>query len=240
MKPMSHSRRFRSSLRNLILMFILCTVILIAQQSAHVLFVAANSGDKVALAGLKKLANDGDADAQYLLALLYGHSNSVVTKDYAESGRWLTKSALQGIALAQLLLGTMYADGRGVARDYSEAVRWYAKAALQDNADAQFNLGWMYYNGQGLTKDYVEAMRWYTKAALQDNADAQSNLGAMYSRGEGGVIRDMVTAYMWRNLAAAKGDEIAKTARDALEKSMTPAQIAEAQKLSREWKPKQK
>jgi hypothetical protein len=38
-------------------------------------------------------------------------------------------------------------------------------------------------------------------------------------------------------LAAAQGNESAKDARDAQEKSMTPAQIAEAQKLSREWKP---
>ena len=44
--------------------------------------------------------------------------------------------------------------------------------------------------------------------------------------------------YMLRNLAAAQGDEIAKKAREALEKLMKPAQIAEAQKLSREWKPK--
>ena len=74
-------------------------------------------------------------------------------------------------------------------------------------------------------------------AAEQGNAAAQGNLGAMYSRGEG-VPKDFVTAYMWRNLAAAQGNEIAKEARDALETLMTPAQIAQAQKLSREWKPK--
>ena len=51
--------------------------------------------------------------------------------------------------------------------------------------------------------------------------------------------KDLVISYMWRNLAAAQGDDKSKAARDALEKDMTPAQIAEAQKLSREWKPKQ-
>lgn len=64
-------------------------------------------------------------------------------------------------------------------------------------------------------------------------ARAQSNLGAEYTIGVG-VPKDLVVAYMWRNLAAAQGNEIAKTARDALETSMTPTQIAEAQKLSRE------
>ena len=59
----------------------------------------------------------------------------------------------------------------------------------------------------------------------------------MYARGDG-VPKDEVIAYMWRNLAAAQGEEIAKKAREALEGMMTPAQIAEGQRLSREWKPK--
>ena len=75
-----------------------------------------------------------------------------------------------------------------------------------------------------------------SEAADQGNADAQFSLGFMHSRG-GGVPKDLVTAYMWINLAAAQGSESEKRARDALEKQMTPAQIAEAQKLSREWKP---
>ena len=94
-----------------------------------------------------------------------------------------------------------------------------------------------YYNGEGVPKDAVQAVNWYKKAAEQGHVDAQSNLGSMYYKGEG-VPKDFVIAYMWRNLAAAQGSEIARKARDALEEVMTPAQIAEAQKLSREWKPK--
>ena len=58
----------------------------------------------------------------------------------------------------------------------------------------------------------------------------------MYNRGDG-VAKDMVLSYMWRNLAAAQGNEIAKTARDALEQSMTPQQVERAQQMSRDWKP---
>lgn len=43
---------------------------------------------------------------------------------------------------------------------------------------------------------------------------------------------------MWLNLAAASGSAIAKTNKINLEKKMTPAQIAEAQQLVAEWKPK--
>jgi len=45
---------------------------------------------------------------------------------------------------------------------------------------------------------------------------------------------------MWLNLAAAQGFEKAAELRDLLEKAMTPAQLAEAQRLAREWKPNRK
>ena len=104
------------------------------------------------------------------------------------------------------------------------------------DADAQYNLGVMYATGDGVPKDAVQAVSWYRKAAEQGHALAQGNLGFMYATGDG-VPKDFVTAYMWRNLAAAQGGELDKTQRDGLEKYMTPAQIAEAQKLSREWRP---
>jgi uncharacterized protein len=43
---------------------------------------------------------------------------------------------------------------------------------------------------------------------------------------------------MWFNLAAAGGNKEAAEARNLVSSLMTPAQIAEAQKLAREWKPK--
>ncbi len=114
-----------------------------------------------------------------------------------------------------------------------------AKAADQGNADTQYNLGLMYNNGIGVTQDYAEAMKWYRKAADQGNAKAQSNLGLMYDNGQG-VTQDYVQAHMWLNLAAAQGQKEAEKFRGSLAKMMTPAQIAEAQKLAREWKPKGK
>ena len=69
-------------------------------------------------------------------------------------------------------------------------------------------------------------------------AVAQFSLGVMYSKGRG-VPQDYVQAHMWVNLAAAQGIEDARELRDILAELMTPAQIAEAQRLAREWKPKQ-
>ena len=59
----------------------------------------------------------------------------------------------------------------------------------------------------------------------------------MYVNGEG-VGRDYVQAHMWLDLTTRLGDNSAAYKRDLIAKDMTPAQIAKAQRLAREWKPK--
>jgi S1-C subfamily serine protease len=78
----------------------------------------------------------------------------------------------------------------------------------------------------------------YLKAAERNDPIAQCNLGAIYATGEG-VPKDYVEAYKWRLLAAAQGNEIAKKAVESLENSMTREQIAEGQKLARNFKPRE-
>ena len=73
--------------------------------------------------------------------------------------------------------------------------------------------------------------------AEQGNALAQFNLGVNYTSGEG-VPQDDVLAHKWFNLAAAQGDASAKKNRAIVTDRMTREQIAEAQRLAREWKPK--
>ena len=141
-------------------------------------------------------------------------------------------------AEAQYYLGVMYRNGYGVAKDYVEAVKWYHKAAEQGYASAQSNLGFMYRNGYGVTKDDVEAVKWYRKAAEQGNATAQYNLGFMYYRGKG-VRKDYdVAAYVWFTLAAAQGHKDASSDRNRIAKRMTAAEIAEAERRVRNWKPR--
>ena len=121
--------------------------------------------------------------------------------------------------------------------DYATALREWRPLGAQGNAAAQFFLGLIYDNGQGVPHDYAEAARWYRRAAEQDHADAQNNLGFMYDRGRG-VWRDYVQAHLWYNLAAARSNDTARRNRDIIAEKMTPAQIAEAQQLAREWYPK--
>jgi uncharacterized protein len=130
----------------------------------------------------------------------------------------------------------MYYSGRGVPQSFAEAFSWTHKAAQQGEAEAQRDLGFMYSAGQGAVQDYTEAAKWFRKAANQDDAKAQYMLGNMHAIGRG-VPLDNLRAHMWLNLSAAKGEKKAAEQRDVLARRMTEAQIAEAQKLAREWNP---
>jgi hypothetical protein len=106
--------------------------------------------------------------------------------------------------------------------------------------------------------DPVEVLKLMRKSAEQGDVGAQLNLGSVYAEGRD-ITQDCVQAYMWLTLAAAgsenqivnspaiPGDvvaeamkrrqEVATASRDSIAKKMTSGQIADAQRLAREWKP---
>jgi uncharacterized protein len=156
--------------------------------------------------------------------------------DYATGLSLFRSLAEQGNAKAQKTLGRMYQYGEGgVAQNFAEAAKWYRLAADQGDASAQSSLGCL-YDVCGDTQNYTQAVRWYRRAADQGFDSAQFSLGTMYENGHG-VPQDYVLAHMWFNLSSAQGNQAAGRTRDNLATRMTPAQIAEAQKLAREWKP---
>ncbi len=194
------------------------------------------NNDAEAAKWYRKAAEQGHASAQFNLGLSYTDGRGV-PKDDAEAVRWYRKAAEQENASAQYNLGSMYRRGRGVPQDDAEAVKWYRRAAEQSDADAQFNLGLMYRRGRGVPQDDAEAVEWYRKAAEQGNDMGQFVLGLMYSLGQG-VPQDYVAAHKWFSLAASHGTDRATEAQGIVAAKMTPAQIAEAQRLAREWRPK--
>jgi len=157
---------------------------------------------------------------------------------------------LAGIVLAVMLTGgatvgtlddAFAAFKRG---DFATAMRLWLPLAQQGEAGAQFGLCNLYYQGRGVPQDYAEATKWCRSAADQGHALAQSFLGTSYGAGRG-IPQDYVLAHMWCNLAAAQPtlfqEDIRKLAvecRETAASQMTPAQLAEAQKLARDWKPK--
>ena len=192
----------------------------------------------------RKAADQGDASAQYNLGRMVA-SGQGVRQDYVEAVKWYRKAADQGDASACFNLGLMYSNGQGTAglRRGGEVVskgggsggcarpvqsgpnvRIGTKRAAgprrggelvpegggSGDASAQFNLGLMYGMGQGVPKDYVLSHMWFTLTPSRFSASEQER-------------RDMAGSN--RDIAASK---------------MTPAQVAEAEKLAREWKPKRR
>ena len=80
----------------------------------------------------------------------------------------------------------------------------------------------------------MDSLAQFEQDAKTGRADALYNLGLAYSTGQG-VAPDYVAAHKWFNLAAARGVEEAKRWRNTIAAEMNPGQIAQAQKLAREW-----
>jgi len=155
---------------------------------------------------IAKLAKEGNAVAQWQLAVLYAEGPEG-QRDYKKALHWYRKAADQGLAGAQRGLGRMYAQGKGVKPNLNEAVKWFRKAADQGNTDAQCDLGFTYATTKmGDKVDPKEAGNWYRKAAEAGAACGQRNLGQMYHMGTLGVERDLVKAVEWYRKGAEQGD----------------------------------
>ncbi len=102
--------------------------------------------------------------------------------------------------------------GFRIPRDETEGAKWFRFAAQRGDDD---NAGY-----------------WY-----QGDARYQDRLGDIYERGRG-VPQNHVLAYMWYSIASSNGESAAAYHRDRVGEKMTPDQIAEAQRLAKEWKPK--
>jgi uncharacterized protein len=149
----------------------------------------------------------------------------------------LRTQAERGNVEAQFALAQAYDRGRDVPKDKIEAVRWYRLAAMQGDAFAQNALGDNYWEGTGVPKNDAEAARWWHLAATQGFAPAQHSLGKILSGGGQGVRSDKIQAYMWLALSAAQGDEEAGRQGGILSKLLKPAEMTNAKKLVKQWKP---
>jgi len=147
----------------------------------------------------------------------------------------LMKKVFLGVVFILFFISCMAAAD--TASDFNKGVD-----ALNDgHSSAQHNLGVMYDKGRGVPIDYTEAAKWYRKAAEHGDPAAQYNLGLMYGNGNGVPQNDQM-AYVWLTIAirALQGEELkyAKESRDFAATKLSPEQLAEAQKISSEWKPK--
>ena len=153
-----------------------------------------------AASGFRLAAEQGHADAQYLLSTMLDAGEGVA-KDDAQAAVWERKAAEQGHAYAQANLSfRCYAAG-----DFPGAFAWCERAAQSQLAWAQYHLGLMYRKGEGVAQDDVEAAHWYLLAATQNFAEAQQKLADLYYVGVG-VALSYAEAAAWYRKAAEQGN----------------------------------
>jgi TPR repeat protein len=158
----------------------------------------------------------GNPLAKARLARIYSSGNGVLADQQKadQSSKGIFPEVLQRAEkndpIAEVIVGTMYSDGLGVARDSAAALQWLRKAADQNLPLAQVNLGVMYQYGTGVPTDSAQAVAWFRRAADQNSAIGQAYLGDMYREGLG-VWRDECEAARLYSLSAAQNYANAQT-----------------------------
>ena len=124
-----------------------------------------------AFTGLKKLVDEKDAKATFILSRMY-EAGMGCKRDPAKAMELLQRSADEGYAEAQTHLGALFEGGSGDSRykrDPATAIKWYRKAAQQDHLMAMFALAMRHQSGSGVAQDYAEAIKWYRKVLAHES-----------------------------------------------------------------------
>ncbi len=190
-----------------------------------------------ALLEFRPAAEQGNANAQYYLGSMYEMGEGV-PKNNAQAFHWYKLAGDNGNSAGQARAGWMSYQGQGVPKNFVEAFRWFRLAAEQGHTGAMNMLGSMYFSGTGVPQDSGKAYKLWSLTASQEHSTGQFNLG-IFHRGEGSS-QGNVLAYMWFELSSSHGDGNSFNAQrelKALTKRMAPAEIAEARKRVKVWKP---
>jgi hypothetical protein len=101
--------------------------------------LADHSARAKSLPDLRKLADQGDADAQWQMGVRF-HNGEGVPHDDVQAMQWFQRAAEQGHVTAQATLGAYYWAGRGVPQDLSQAYFWSALALAQGDKNSKSRL----------------------------------------------------------------------------------------------------
>jgi TPR repeat protein len=126
-------------------------------------------------------------------------AGSVSARNNLSALDYFRRSADQGYAPAQVVMGYFADTGTILAVNASDAADWYRKAVDQGDPLAQWLLGRLYVLGSGLPSDYAMGQKTLTPAAEQGNPFAALLLGRIL------LDRDYTQAPKWFRVAAEQG-----------------------------------
>lgn len=126
---------------------------------------------------------------------------------YEDSVPVVMQLARDGVAEAQVTLGSLYSEGRGVAKNREEAVMWHRKAAVYyrqraelGDVQAQYQLGLLCL--EGVAFEPGEGLSWIVMAARQGHAEAQFTLANMQPESSAGATKERMK---WLEESARNG-----------------------------------
>jgi len=119
----------------------------------------------LAMRHLMAIAEQGNADAQHRVAIMFQNGLGVVASE-EKAEKWMRLAAENGNAVAQHGLGFMYLEGECVEQNADEAIIWFSKAADQGLVGSMTTLAMMYEEGRGVEKNPEEAQRLYKLAGF--------------------------------------------------------------------------
>lgn len=195
--------------------------------------VGVEKNEREAVQWYQKAAQQGNTEAQMDLGAMLSTGKGG-KKDLQEALLWLHRAAAKDPSCA-FTLAKWYTGVPNIPKDEKQALKLFRQAAEQDTRYAVM-LASYFYKGEYISQNDREAAKWFKKLAIQGDAWAQRMLGHMLKSGRG-VSIDVVSAYAWLSLAAKGNDPPRDTtqARSELADQMSEEQIADGQRLEREW-----
>jgi len=121
------------------------------------------------LPDLRKLAGQGDADAQWQMGVRY-HNGEGVPRDDVQAMQWFLRAADQGHVTAQATLGAYYWAGRGVPQDLSKAYFWSALALAEGDENSKSRLEGL---ASQMTRTQISAARQQAEVWLHQHSAAK-------------------------------------------------------------------
>lgn len=154
----------------------------------------------------KRMADDGEAEAQNNIAYLYERGWGV-KQSFTRAIEWYKKAAEQDSPEALHNLGMLAFQGYGMVQDYLTAKRYFTDAAALDLSDSHYMLGLIYYQGHGLKKNTGRAREYFLDAAKLGNAKGQFMTAMMFQSGEGhpGEKSEPLKAFIWGMVSKING-----------------------------------
>lgn len=157
---------------------------------------------------MKRLAESGDMNAQYLMGKLW-RDGPLLIPDTVKARVWFEQAAAQGHTTAQYALGKLLLSDDVEVRDLQECMRWLETAAENGSHYAAYRLGKEYLREKIVEKDTVKAVDYLTQSAEGGNEYAQYILGKLYLQGKE-VGQDQKAAEYWLTQSAAQGNSFAQ------------------------------